>query len=146
MRVKWLYKFYKPQTAISAKRHLAAVEKKLGDPIAENLTLQYVESHLTDGRNIVPVTYNEMLKHLKSLLRWTMKQDLIPTTNLPSKFTRMHDRSVKEADRGIHRAPERRHGSGKERSTSAGCSSLNVTGPIFTTTRLRNISGKQRRG
>lgn len=77
-------KEFKKQTAQGNKSKIKNIVEKLGPEIkASSLTAQYVRDHLKENR---PETYNERLKHLRAMLRWAYREDLIDTISWLDKL------------------------------------------------------------
>ena len=98
-RIDWERENLKPQTAEYAKMHLRTVERLIGgDVIVAKLNAGIVSSRLMSD-SPAAVTYNERLKHFKSLLRWGYRNDYVTDISYLDKLQRRKEPPVREKNK-----------------------------------------------
>lgn len=82
--LEWKKANLKEQTYLGSKQKLKVLTDKLGENVrVTSLTVRYINDKLKEDE---PCTYNERIKHLKSMLRWAMQNDYLPDAVLADKL------------------------------------------------------------
>lgn len=82
--IKWKYANLKEQTAIGSEQRLNRIVGKIGgNAIVTALTARYVSEKLKAKE---AVTYNERIKHFKSMIRWGYLNEYLPNDDIANKL------------------------------------------------------------
>ena len=96
-RVEWQKRNCKLQTAVSSESYLRTLTRIVGpETLVKRLTASSAEQAIGCDN---PVTYNERLKHFKSLIHWGYRYDLIDDISYLDKMQRRKEPPVREKDK-----------------------------------------------
>ena len=96
-RVAWQDGHDKAGTVIASKMYMSTLKRLIGaGALVKSLTAAYVSDKLSAP---APSTYNERLKHFKSLIRWGYREDLVKDISYLDKLPKAKEPPVREKDK-----------------------------------------------
>ena len=96
-RVEWQKTHHKAGTVAESTNFMHTLCRLIGeDTLVRSLTAAFVADHLSAPS---PTTYNERLKHFKSLIRWGYRMDLVKDITYLDKLLKDKEPPVREKDK-----------------------------------------------